>query len=190
MDDPATKSKLGLDKPDAVVRIWADSLPAEDRKKDDKKEDKKDKKPEPKDKDKPAFTLSFGQLSEGKAAVERKRGGEKRSTVVLVPGKVRDQVREGPLAYLDKQLPPFSGNRFDAATNVTKLTLTRDGTTYELSREDKPDAPWKIDKPADFAGRTADSAAIKDILNDLNNLRASRSWPTRCPTPPSWPSGA
>jgi hypothetical protein len=172
VDDAAEKKRLGLDKPDVVVRVWADSLPAEEKKKDDKKEEKKDKKPEPKDKDKPAFTLSFGRLQEKTAAVERKRGDEKTSTVVLVPAKVRDQVFEGPLAYLDKQLPPFNADRFDAAKNVTKLTLTRDGTTYEMSRENKPEAAWKIDKPADFAGRTADRAAVEDILRDLNNLRA------------------
>ncbi len=176
VDDPAAKAQLHLDKPDAVVRIWVDSLspeePKKDEKKEDKKEDKKDKKPEPKDKDKPAFTLSFGPLHEGKAAVERKRGDEKTSTVVLVPSSVRDQVFQGPLAYLDKQLPPFNSNRFDAVSNVTKLTLTRDGITYEISRENKPDAPWKIDKPSDFAGRTADRAAIEDILRDLNSLRA------------------
>ncbi|HEY7157609.1 MAG TPA: DUF4340 domain-containing protein, partial [Gemmataceae bacterium] len=180
VDDAAEKGKLGLDKPDAVVRIWADSLPAEDskkneekdEKKDDKKEEKKDKKPEPKDKDKPAFTLSFGRLKEKSATVERKRGDEKNSTVVLVPGKVRDQVLEGPLAYLDKKLPPFNESPFDTTMkDVTKLTLTRDGTTYEMSREKKADAPWKIDKPSDFAGRTADSRTITDILNGLNTLR-------------------
>jgi hypothetical protein len=173
-DDPAMRAKLGLDKPDAVVRIWADGLAAEDKKdqKDDKKEDKKDKKPEPKDKGKPAYTLSFGNLREGKAAVERKRGEEKTGTIVLIPAKARDLVREGLLAYLDKQLPPFNDNRFDALANVTKLTLLRDGTTFEISRENKPDAPWKIDKPSDFAGRTADSAAIASILGDLNNLHA------------------
>ncbi len=172
VDDPAVKTRLGLDKPDAVVRIWTDGLTTEEKKKDDKKEDKKDKKPEPKDKDKPAFTLSFGDLRENKAAVERKRGDEKSSTVVLIPARVRDMVRAEPLAYLDKQLPPFTGNRFDAMTNVTKLTLTRDGTTYEISRENKPDAAWKIDKPPDFAGRTADRSAIDDILRNLNGLRA------------------
>jgi hypothetical protein len=182
VDDPATKKSLFPDKPDTVVRIWADSLPAEDKKKDDKKEDKKDKKPEPKDKDKPAFTLSFGRTHEGKAAVERKRGDEKTSTVVLVSDKVRIQVQEGPLAYLDKQLPPFTGNPFDSLTNVTKLTLTRDGTVYEISREDKPDAPWKIDKPKDFAGRTADRAAVEDILRDLNKLRAVKIEADKAPT--------
>ncbi|HEY7313077.1 MAG TPA: DUF4340 domain-containing protein [Gemmataceae bacterium] len=176
VDDAAEKGKLRLDKPDAVVSIWSDSLPAEDKKKDDKKDDKKDgkkdKKPEPKDKTKPAFTLSFGGLSEGKVAVERKRGDEKRSIIVLVPGKVRDQVLEGPLAYLDKQLPSFNSDRFDLAMkNVTKLTLTRDGTTYEISR-DKPESPWKIEKPADYAGRTADRRAVEDILRNLNTLRA------------------
>jgi hypothetical protein len=173
-DDPADKKALGLDKPDAVVRIWADSLASEDDKKDDKKDEKKDKKPEPKDKNKPAFTLSFGRRLGNSAAVERRRGDEKTSTIVLVPAKVRDQVLDDPLVYLDKQLPPFNANRFDAVTNVTKLTLTRDGTTYEISRDNKPDAPWKIDKPTDFAGRTADRAAVEDMLRELNNLRAAK----------------
>ncbi len=176
VDDPAKKKELHLDKPDAVVRIWADSLQAEetkkDEKKDEKKEDKKQKKPEPKEKDKPAFTLSFGPLQEGKASVERKRGDEKTTTVMLVPSTLRDQVFQGPLAYLDKQMPPFNADRFDAVRNVTKLALTRDGDTYEITRENKPDAPWKIEKPSDFAGRTADRAAVEDILRDLNNLRA------------------
>src|SRR5581483_2043604 len=104
--------------------------------------------------------------------VERKRGDEKSTTVVLVPAKLRDLVFEGPLSYLDKQLPRFNANSFDPTQNVTKLTLTRDGTTYEISRENKPDAPWKIEKPTDFAGRTADRATIQSILGDLNNLRA------------------
>ncbi|HTU20298.1 MAG TPA: DUF4340 domain-containing protein [Gemmataceae bacterium] len=170
VDDAATIKTLIPEKPETVVRIWTDSLPAEDKKKDDKKEDKKDKKPEPKDK--PAFTLSFGRTQEGKAAVERKRGDAKTGTVVLVSTKVRDQVQEGPLAYLDKQLPPFTGIHLDHLKDVTKLTLTRDGTKYEISREDKADAPWKIDQPKDFAGRTADKSAVEDILRDLNNLRA------------------
>jgi hypothetical protein len=174
VDDPQEQKQLLPEKPDAVVRIWANSLPAEDGKKDDKKDDKKeekkDKKPEPKDK--PAFTLSFGRLKEKSATIERKRGDEKNSTVVLVPGKVRDQVLEGPLTYLDKKLPPFNESPFDTTMkDVTKLTLTRDGTTYEMSREKKADAPWKIDKPADFAGRTADGRTITDILNGLNTLR-------------------
>jgi hypothetical protein len=186
VDDSQEKKQLLPEKPDAVVRVWADSLPAEDKKKDDKKdekkEEKKDKKPEPKDKDKPAFTLSFGRLKEGKAAVERKRGDEKNSTVVLVPGKVRDQVLETPLVYLDKQLPPFNENRFLPTENVTKLVLTRDGTTYEISHENKADAPWKIDKPSDFAGRTADSNTIKDILSHLNTLRAVKIIAEKLPT--------
>jgi hypothetical protein len=175
--DPAARAALGLDKPDAVVRIWADSLPAEekkDEKPEEKKDDKKEKKPQPKEKDKPAFTLSFGRLEGKLVAVERKRGDEKTGVIVLIDSKVRDQAAEGPLAYLDKQLPPFSGDRFDALKNVTKLALTREGVTYEMSRANKPNAPWKIDKPADFAGRTADRAAVEDILRELNGLRAVR----------------
>ena len=171
--DPSQRTALGLDKPDAVVRIWADSLPSED-KKDEKKDDKKEKKPQPKVKDKPDYTLSFGRLEGKLVAVERKRGDEQTGVIVLIDSMVRDRVAEGPLAYLDKQLPPFSGDRFDPVKNITKLTLTRDGTIYEMSRENKPDAPWKIDKPAEFAGRTADRTAVEDILRELNNLRAVR----------------
>jgi hypothetical protein len=189
VDDSAKRKELVTDKPDAVVRIWADSLQPEekkeektDEKKDEKKEEPKEKKPEPKDKDKPAFTLSFGRLQEKSVAVDRKRDDEKATTVVLVPAKLRDQVFEGPLAYLDKQLPHFNTNVFDPMQNVTKLTLTRDGTTYEISHENTPSSPpalggggggtWKIDKPLDFAGRTADKMTIQTILAALNNLRA------------------
>jgi hypothetical protein len=170
--DPSAKAQLGLDKPDITVSIWADSLPAEEKKKDDKKDEKKATKPEPKDKNKPAFTLSFGFRKENAVAVERKRGDEKTSILIMVPAKVLDQVREGPLAYLDKELPPFNATRFEAVTNVTKLALTRDGITYEIGHEDKAGAAWKIDKPSDFAGRNADRTTIEDILRDLNNLRA------------------
>src|SRR6185437_13515562 len=57
-DSSVTAKQLGLDKPDeasTIVTLWADSLPAAD-----KKDDKKAAKPEPKDKDKPAFRLYFG----------------------------------------------------------------------------------------------------------------------------------
>jgi hypothetical protein len=187
VDDPAKRKELVSDKPDAVVRIWADSLQPEekkeekkDEKKDEKKEEPKEKKPEPKDKDKPAFTLSFGRLQEKSAAVDRKRDDEKATTVVLVPAKLRDQVFEGPLAYLDKQLPHFNTSVFDPTQNVTKLTLTRDGTTYEITHESTSPpqgggaggGTWKIDKPLDFAGRTADKMTIQTILAALNNLRA------------------
>ena len=163
------EGKLGLDKPDVIVTIWADSLPSAD-----KKDDKKDAKPEPKDKSKPAVTLSFGFRQGNDVAVDRKRADENAGTILLVSGKVLDQVREGPLAYLDKQLPPFNANRFNAVEDVTKLSLTRDGTTYEISHENKVDAPWKFDKPSEFAGRTADRQTIEDILRTLNSLSASK----------------
>lgn len=176
--DPSEKAKLGLDKPDVTVTIWADGLAGEekktDKKDDKKKEEKKAAKPEPKDKSKPAFVLSFGYRRENSAAVERKRGSEKTGTLLMVPAKLLDQVRESPLAYFDKQLPPFNDNRIDATLNVAKLALTRDGTTFEIGRENKAGAPWKIDKPADFAGRTADRQTVENILRRLNTLQAVR----------------
>jgi hypothetical protein len=56
---------------------------------------------------------------------------------------------------------------------VTKVEIQRGGTKTEVSRE-KPDAPWKIVKPDDQAGRTAESLAVENVLRELNNLRAEK----------------
>jgi hypothetical protein len=166
--DADQKKKLGLDNPDApVVKVWLDGI-AEDK---DKK-DKKDAKPKLKEPDKPSVELRFGNLDGSSVAVERKFADEKEGTIVLVPNRLLDQVREGPTAYLDRTLPPFAASG-DAARDVTKVVVERGGTTTEVSRE-KPDAPWKIVKPEAQKDRTADSFAVENILRDLNGLRAEK----------------
>jgi hypothetical protein len=165
--DADQKKKLGLDNPDApVVKVWLEGIAAE------KEKDKKDAKPKLKEPDKPSVELRFGNLDGGSVAVERKFADEKEGTIVLVPNRLLDQVREGPAAYLDRTLPPFAALG-DAAKDVTKVVIERGGTTTEVSRE-KPDAPWKIVKPEAQKGHTADAFAVENILRDLNGLRAEK----------------
>lgn len=196
---PEERKQLGLDKPDVTLTLWVDALaPAEkkdadkdkekekekdkDKGKDKDKEkdkakakepEKKDTKPKFKEKVKPLVTLAFGNRVSGQVAVERKREGEATGTLVLVPEGLLDLVRRPPLEYLDKELPQFSPGSIDATQNVTKLELDRDGTSYVLARK-KGSEGWTFDKPADMAGRSADSNAVRDILNTLNRLRAAK----------------
>jgi hypothetical protein len=164
--DPSKRAELGLDKPEATVSIWAEGLAADT---------KKDEKPKLKEPEKPTVQLIFGAKQGSNVAVERKKAGESGSTIVLVPEALLDKARQGPLAYVDRNLPHFSeGGPFGMPTDVTKLVLERDGKTFEMTREAKAGSPWKFEKPTDMAGRTADTQALDQILGELNRLHAVR----------------
>jgi hypothetical protein len=176
--DPKTKeADLRLDKPAVVVSLWVDGI-AKDEKKDDKKDkDKKDadkkeekKKPKLKDENKPNVVVSFGKREDGKVAVKRQAGDD----VVLawVPELLFDKAKEGALAFLSKNLPEFNEGTSDASHEVTSVELQRGGTTYVLTRE--KDKPWKIEKPEDLAGRTADANQVRFLLGNLNRMRATK----------------
>jgi hypothetical protein len=178
--DAEQKKKLGLDNPDApVVKVWLDGIAADkdkDKDKDGEKEkikEKKETKPKLKDPNKPSVELRFGNTEGGLVAVERKFAGEDKGAIVLVPDRIRLQVVEGPLAYLDRTLPPFAALAFDPAKDVTKVVIERGATTTEVARA-KADAPWQIIKPEAQKDRTADALAVEEILRDLNGLRAEK----------------
>src|SRR5262249_6112919 len=76
-------------------------------------------------------------------------------------------VEEGPLFYLNKDLPQFSPG-FGDFKDVTKLTIDLGGKVTELTREAKTDAPWKFVKPDDLKGRTADPITVQSILSPLS----------------------
>src|SRR5262249_19847082 len=117
---------------------------------------------------KPVAVLHFGHRERKSVAVERLVG--KDSTLALVPEEVLEQVRKGPLAYLDRTLPTF--NPVGRATeDVTRLAVRREGTTYELKR-DKTGSGWTFTAPKSLAGRTANAVAVEDVLHDLNSLHA------------------
>jgi hypothetical protein len=174
--DPKQRTELGLgkdQKPDVTVSVWLDGI-AEDKDKDKEKEkekEKKEAKPRLKEPDKPTVVLRFGHKQERSVAVDRKFAGDAEGTLVLVPDKLLDQVREGPLAYLDRTLPQFAKGAFDPTRDVTRLVIQRGGTTSEVAR-DKPESPWKIVKPDDQKDRLANAEAVRDVLDELNRLRA------------------
>jgi hypothetical protein len=169
--DPKEKDKLGLAKPDVIVRIWSDSLDKVDRKAKAKDKDKsKDKPPAFKKgaKAKPVTELRFGHRVEDNVAVERVWG--KDSAIVMVPASILDQVRQRPLAYYDKRVPGFSPG-FAPEADVTKLELNREGDIVEITHDkEKTRAPWKFVSPKSLKGRNASESAVREILLDLNNL--------------------
>jgi hypothetical protein len=176
--DAKRKKELGLEKPDVVVKVYADSLESPADKKDDKKKEEKkkdDKKDEKQSKPvfkkdaKPAAELRFGRQERDQVAVERVWGQD--SAVVMVPQSLLDQVRKGPLAYLDRAIPPFNTAFGGADKDVTKVELTRDGETAELTRAAEKD-PWTFVKPAGMKGRKVNADAVRGILDELNRLRA------------------
>jgi hypothetical protein len=189
--DPGRKAALGLDNPDkaqAVVKVWAEGIAPEEKKdKQDEKEKKDDKekkkepgpaKPKLKSPDRPNTTLYFGNRESGNVAVLRKKADDKEGTLVMVPESVLDLVKQGPLAYLDKALRQYAPGSFEAAKDVMKLELDRGGKKYVIVKDEagkeKGGSGWKIESPADLAGRSADPQAIDGILNTLNRLQAQK----------------
>jgi hypothetical protein len=186
-DEQAKKEKeLGLDRPRAVVSLWSDEdgVKEEEKKDADKKDDKKDAKKDDKKKptlksDEPTYRLSFGDpISEGtkklvavKREVRRKDGWD--VTLVKVPETALDEARKGPLAYQDKSLERFTDSGLPPWKGVTKVVIQRGKETVEAARE-KDDAPWKIVKPTEQAGRDAEAGKIDDVLGAMNRLTAQR----------------
>jgi hypothetical protein len=186
LDPKADQAKLGLDKPTATVSIWVDGVEKQEEKKDDKKDAKEgDKKAETttrfvlaKDKvDKPTSRLTFGAV-EGKEVVIKRQAYHKgwdETALVKTPDLLLDQVKEGPLAYEDKELPSYNG-KFDLPDkDVVKLALDRGGVHYVVVRADaKPETPWTFEEPKDMAGRKASKTGVEQILASLHGLRALR----------------
>jgi hypothetical protein len=185
------EADMGLSKPEATVSLWIDGLdktPKPVEKKDekkvekaDKKDDKKEEKPsEPKLKsDRPAVKLTFGKRDKigAKDVVYVRREAADETSVVAAPASVLDKVLQKPLAYLDRTLPSFASKG-----DVTKLVIERGGQTFEIEKEAKEPAAkesfavpvWKVKKPAELAGRSADSFSVSSIISSLRMLRADR----------------
>jgi hypothetical protein len=186
LDPKADQTKLGLDKPSAVVSIWVDGVEKQEEKKDDKKDPKDaDKKAETKTRlvlakdkaDKPASRLTFGAV-EGKDVIIKREAHHKgwdETALVKTPDLLLDEAKAGPLAYEDKELPSFNG-KFDLPDkDVVQLALDRGGVHTIIVRADaKPDTPWTFAEPKDMAGRKVSKSAVEQILAALHGLRATR----------------
>lgn len=186
LDAPAKDSDLELDKPLAELSIYIDGIdktpkkeePQEEKKdeakkddkaKDEKKEIKKEVKPSLKPGD-PKVKVIFGKRENG--LVVFKRIADKETTYGRVPETLLDKLKENPLAYLDTFVPKFSES-MDLGENVTKLSISRAGKTFEVSRDKKED-PWKIVSPPEQAGKNADAGLVMNALGALNNLKANK----------------
>ncbi len=183
----ANEDGLEFDKPAAVVSVWIDGIKKEEKKedekkdgdkKDEKKEEKKDEKKEEKEptlkSDKPSVKLTFGKRDRDKGLVYVRRESGEDKTIVTVSDTVLDKVTAGPLTYLDRQLPTFAAG-IDRIGDVTKLTLTRNGQTWELKKDKVGDkTEWHIAQPQNLAGRKANEFTISSVLHDLSSLRAEK----------------
>ncbi len=169
-----------FDKPAAVVSVWIDGVKKEE-KKDDKPGEKKDenkdkpaKEPELTDA-KPAVKLTFGKVDRDKGLAYVKRESGSDITIVTVSDTVYNQVTSSYLAYYDRALPSFASGPFDAAKDVTKLSLLRNGQPWEVTAEKAGEKTiWKFVQPQAMAGRTANDAAVASILGDLSGMRAEK----------------
>jgi hypothetical protein len=168
------EKKFGLDRPRAVVSLWSDEDGVKDA---DKKDDKK--KPELKSKA-PTYRLSFGDpVAEGDkklVAVKREvhpKDGDPVVTLVKITETALDEVRKGPMAYMDRTLERFTDSGLPPWKGVTKVVIRHGDKVVEAAR-DKDDAPWKIVKPEDRAGREAEKAKVEDLLGTINRLSAQQ----------------
>ena len=118
----------------------------------------------------PKVKVLFGKRENG--LVVFKRIADKETTYGRVPETLLDKLKESPLAYLDTFVPKFSES-MDLGENVTKLSISRAGKTFEVSRDKKED-PWKIVLPPEQAGKNADAGLVMNALGALNNLKANK----------------
>jgi hypothetical protein len=97
-------------------------------------------------------------------------GSDYQTTFAKVPLAVFDTLSKGALDYLKREIPPFTTAMGDVSKDVTKLTLDRNGETYEMEKEVKDSAvTWKFLQPSDLKGQLASKSVLDGILHKLNN---------------------
>jgi hypothetical protein len=167
--DPSKEPEYGFDKPAAVLSIWVDGVVRDEEKKAGEPEKKPDEKTdadaEPKLKDaKPTAKLTFGKENKDTVFVRREAGDKK--VIAAVPKTLLTTVNQGPLAFLDRTLPSFSEKG-----DVLDVAIDRDGETHEVTKEG---TDWKLTKPQNVAGRTANKANVDRVVADLRMLRPEK----------------
>ena len=168
--DDLKKAGMGEKDRPAVVSIWVDGL---------KKQGKEGAEPKLKDPKKPTVKLTFGNQDKEKGLIYvlREVDGDKEPTLLLVKNKeaggtLADHVTAGPLAYLDRKIPTFSGLGFP---DVARLTIVRGGEKYELKQDKTGNKQtWTFEAPKDLSGRQGDVRAIMDLQFVLQRLSALR----------------
>jgi hypothetical protein len=185
---------FGLDKPQAEVHLWLDSLK---RDKDGKPEGEGEPKLKDESAKKPYLKLAIGRKDEKRGVVYVRRQVEDGDVAILavpdpylsasatppqppIPGQppppemresvsLTEKATAGYMAFRDHTLPSFT------MTNASKLLVQRGGATYEASKEEKkddkgaPDIKWLLKKPVE-----GKSQGVELLLSQLSTLSAEK----------------
>jgi len=152
--------KLGLDDkaPTVSISLWEGAI--------------KDKKGAKADETlgKAAVQLTFATKPEKEVLyVRRQRDAE--TARLGVPESILPRITEEKIAFFDKTLPSFTPE-----ADVARISVVRPDGAYEFEPAGKKDGAttWKIVKPAELAGRTADGFKIDRLLDMVRNLHADK----------------
>ena len=156
----APDDKLGLDDkaPTVTISLWEGAI-----------KDKKDAKADAA-LGKEAVKLTFATKPDKETLyVRRQRDAD--TARLGVPESILPRITEERIGYFDKTLPTFTPD-----SEVARITLVRPDGTFEFEADGKKDGAtnWKIVKPADLAGRTADGFKIDRLLDMVRNLHADK----------------
>jgi hypothetical protein len=177
----AQEDELQLNKPTAVVSLWSGDdgiMKEEPPKEGEKPKDSKPKAPKLKSSE-PTMRITFGkQVKEAgvdmvvvKRETKRKVGDKTTYDVTLAKiqaAPVLDQAKKGPLAYMDKQIPPYFTGTDNLNKSATKLVIQRPSGTLEMTRA-KDSESWMIVKPDSLANHMADPDKIGQVLHTMND---------------------
>ncbi|HZU37866.1 MAG TPA: DUF4340 domain-containing protein, partial [Gemmataceae bacterium] len=159
------EAKLGFDKPTATaVLLWVHGIVPGKKPANDKKAAAKRAETAPRLIGEPAAWLQFVRKPDHVVYVRAKSG--KDTTLATVGEDLYDKVEQGRLAYLDRTLPTLP---VDA--DAIKLTLVRDGKTFELTKDDKANT-WSLKQPGQAKPVPADTQNVNNIVRELRELRA------------------
>lgn len=153
----AKDADLGLDKPSAAISLWVDGI----QKEDPKEGVARTAAGLPKLKSQtPTAKLAFGKEDKDEVYVQREV--DKQTSRMALPAVLLSKVAVGKLHFLARNLVELKDRE-----KVTKIVITR-GMDVVTLQKDKNE--WKLDQPANLAGRLADRAKVDTVLLELENL--------------------
>jgi hypothetical protein len=162
----ASDAEAGLDKPQAVIALWANGL--------DPKAIKPDVEPKPKDPDKPTVQLTFGKAykvgDEDRVYVRRKAGADE--TLVSVPARpspvvpLLEMVLQKRVAYLDAALPRFPFDKVRTIARIVRQDNKEQRVEVARDKNEEGQPTWTIKKPDDWAGQKVGRFTVEAMIID------------------------
>lgn len=179
--DDAKPADYGLDNPAFTVDLWENGVvekPAEKPEGDQNKKKAETPSAEPPEVQGKPKQIQFGKHEAGRVYAKRGEAGG----VVAVDDKILETLEKATLALRDKSIFDFK------ATEVARLDIVRDGTSYSLENEQKKDndesksaglsdpfladtGNWRLTKPVEAP---ANATVARDLASTLRSLRTPR----------------